>query len=143
MDSLNFQIHKTDSEKIWEKLFLVFLEGVPELYFQAPKKIIPYVIARLSLINRRVRLDDSKKILEQFCERGFLQHVPRRGYVVNWKKVRALLDEMSVAEIAQNAKLDFIASEPFQLAVYTKAKKDCDYWFKTAPHGLRRDEDDK
>jgi hypothetical protein len=137
MDSLNFRIEKTDDKEKWLKLFLLFLEGVPELYFEAPGKIIPYVIARLSLINKRVTLEDTKKILEQFCERGFLLHVPRRGYRINWEKIKTLLDSITVAEIASNAGFKFVFSEPFQLAVYTKAKKDCEFWLKSAPHGLR------
>jgi hypothetical protein len=135
---LEFQIHKTDNKEKWTKLFLLFLQGIPELYFQAPQKIIPYVIARLSLINRRVTLCDSKKILEQFCERGFLLHVPRRGYKINWSEIRALLDNISVAEIASNAGLDFVNSSSFQFCVWKKAQEDVKFWLEHAPHGLRR-----
>jgi hypothetical protein len=138
MNELNLCIKKIDDGKKWTKLFMLFLDGLPELYFQAPTRVIPYVIARLSLINRRITLGDAKKMIGKFCELGFLLHVPRRGYVVNWKKVKTLLNNMSVAEIAQNAGLKFVTSEPFQIAVYTKAKEDTQFWLKNAPHGLRR-----
>jgi hypothetical protein len=139
---LEFSI-KISEKETWDKLFVLFLEGIPKFYFQTPGKIIPYVIARLSLINKRVNLKDSKKILAKFCELGFLFHVPRRGYRINWKKIRTLFDEMSIFEIAQNAGLDFLNSSSFQLCVWKKAQEDTQFWLKNAPHGSRRDRNER
>jgi hypothetical protein len=115
---LEFQIHKTDDKEKWLKLFLLFLQGIPALYFEQPTKVIPYCIARLSLINRRVTLNDAKKIISKFCDFGFLAHVPRRGYRVNWER---LSFNSEFITIAKNAGINFVFNADFH---FVAAKKE-------------------
>jgi hypothetical protein len=123
MNELDFKILKTENREIWKKLFLVFLQGIPSLYFEKPDKPIPFIICQLSFINRKIRKKDAQKILARLCELGYLILKRRRGYVINWEKVKELLGDTTISEIAQNAGLDFVSCPKFQLCVYERARK--------------------
>jgi hypothetical protein len=126
---LEFNIQISEKE-IWDKIFLLFLKGIPEFYFHPKNKVIPYVIARLSLINKRITLLDAKKILKFLCDLGYLIHISRRGYRINWKKIEELVNEYPIFEIAKN-NLNFVTSPTFESLIYHKAINDTKKFLKS------------
>jgi hypothetical protein len=66
-----------------------------------------------------------------------------RGFRVNFTNLSKLLENRTIVEFANKYGLDVVCSPFFQQIVYTKAKEDTEFWLKSAPHGLRREDDDK
>ena len=104
INNRSFKSENLEKETL-KKLFIKFLNSLPDLYLQS-KKTIPFTIAKIALANFRINEKDAKIFLKKFVELNLLKIVKFRGYHLNFPKIMKLLEEKEIKRFCRDNAID-------------------------------------
>ncbi len=105
MKKVNNKLFKTEKETL-KKLFVKFLNSLPDFYLQV-RKTIPFTVAKIALTNFRINEREAKLFLQRFVELKLLKVVRFRSYKLNFPKVIKLLEERKIKKNCKENGINF------------------------------------